>query len=181
MSRLVLALLLASAALATGCRHDPVPQAVIDGLPADSSPNGAQHRGGQPCLACHDKYGGATELAVAGTVYGLDPTMKMRVPAANIKVTILDSNNGNSRKACTNAAGNFYITADNWSDITYPLTPTAGGLTMMSLVGRDGSCASCHKLPDGTSLDPVTGASRDSAGVILVDPTKTDPTCMGAP
>ena len=185
MSRTLLTLLLASAAVATGCRNDPVPQAIIDGLPADSSPNGPQHCAGQPCLACHDKYGGATEFAVAGTVYSLDATMKNLVPAINIKVTVVDSNSGDSRKACTNAAGNFYITADNWTGITYPLTPTAGGQTMVSLIGRDGSCATCHRLPDastvGGSLNPVTGAARDSAGVILVDPTKTDPSCMSAP
>jgi hypothetical protein len=171
-------LALAAAALA-GCRNDPVPQAIIDSLPPDSTPDGPLHRAGQPCLVCHDKYGGATEFAVAGTVYALDATMKQVVPAPNIKVTIVDSNSGNSRNACTNAAGNFFVTAAKWPDITFPLTPTAGGLTMQSLVGRDGSCASCHKLPDATSLDPVTGAGHDSPGVIVVDPTKTDPTCAG--
>lgn len=171
--------LLAAAVLACGCRHDPAAQAIIDGLPPDSAPNGPQHRAGQPCLACHDKYGGATELAVAGTVYALDATKTKIVPAPNMRVVIVDSNNGDSRKTCTNAAGNFFLTAASWPDITFPLTPTVGGITMTSLIGRDGSCASCHQLPDAASLDPVTGAGHGSAGVILADPTKADPTCNG--
>ncbi len=176
--------LVAAALLACGCRNDPVPQAIIDGLPPDSSPNGPLHRAGQPCLACHDKYGGATEFAVGGTVYALDSTGKklVGVPAPNVRVNVLDSspNGGASLHACSNAAGNFFILASNWTDITFPLTPSAGGLTMQSLIGRDGSCATCHKLPDAQSLDPVAGAGHDSAGVILVDPSKTDPTCAGS-
>jgi hypothetical protein len=163
-----------------GCRTDPAAQSIIDSLPPDSTPNGPLHRAGQPCLACHDKYGGATELALAGTVYALDATQTKIAPVPNIRINIVDSNNANSRKTCTNAAGNFFITAESWPDITYPLTPTAGGVPMVSLVGRDGSCATCHKLPSSTSIDPVTGSGHDSAGVILVDPTKTDPTCTGA-
>ncbi len=180
-----LALILPAVALGTGCRNDPVEQAIINSLPPSAEPNGAEHRAGQPCLVCHDAYGGATAFAVAGTVYGMNDGGTSLVPAANIRVTILDSNNGDSRKACTNAAGNFYIFAADWGDITYPLTPTAGGLAMQSLVGRDGSCASCHQLPSanppGGTLNAVTGAARSSAGAIVVDPAMTDPTCMDTP
>ncbi len=170
-----------AAGLACGCRNDPVPQAIIDGLPPDSSPNGPLHRPGQPCLACHDNYGGATEFAVAGTLFALDSTGTKLVPAPNITVNVLDSspNGGSSLHACTNSVGNFYILSSNWTDITFPLSPTAAGLSMQSLVGRDGSCATCHKLPGPTSINAVTGAGHASAGVILVDPTKTDPTCGG--
>jgi hypothetical protein len=180
---LSLALLLSS--LSTGCRNDPVPQAIIDGLPADSSPNGPLHRPGQPCLACHDKYGGATEFAVAGTVYALASSGKAVLPAPNIRVTVLDSSNaggngtGNSLHVCTNTSGNFYILASDFAGITYPLSPTAGGMPMQSLIGRDGSCATCHKLPDASSLDVITGAAHDSAGVILVNAANTDPSCGG--
>lgn len=177
----VLAALLSALAAATSCRHDPVAQDIIDSLGEEKGTPSATHRPGQPCLACHDKYGGAKpELAVAGTVYSLDPMTKKIAPAKNIRVTILDSSEGGTtRKACTNSAGNFFVEKENWQDITYPLTPTAGGITMQSLVGRDGSCASCHKLPTDDSLDPVTGAGRDSAGVIIVDPAATDPSCGG--
>jgi mono/diheme cytochrome c family protein len=179
MKRILLPLALLSFALAPGCRNDPVEQAIIDALPKDTTPNGPLHRGGQPCLVCHDSYGGATPLAIGGTVYALDPTMKKILPASQIRVTIVDSNSGDSRNVCSNAAGNFFI--ESWSDLTFPLTPTAGGVTMQSLVGRDGSCATCHALPNAQSLDPVTGAGPDSAGVILVSPTSADPTCPTTP
>jgi hypothetical protein len=186
---LLLSLLIACAALgAVACKNDPAAQSIIDSLPPDSSPNGPFHRAGQPCLACHDNYGGATPFAVAGTVYSVDPTINKLIPAANIRIDVLDSSNsasggmGNSLHACSNKAGNFYILASNWMDITFPLSPSAGGVSMQSLVGRDGSCASCHKLPDPGGTDPggnpVTGADHDSAGVILVNPANTDPTCM---
>jgi hypothetical protein len=48
---------------------------------------------------------------------------------------------------------------------------------MQSLVGRDGSCATCHKLPGPDSLDVQTGASRDSAGVILTGVIPADGGC----
>lgn len=177
-SHLTLALLAALALAA--CRLDPVPQDVIDELGEEKGTPSAKHRPGQPCLACHTGYEGAQpEMAVAGTLYALDLAENKIVPAANIRVTILDSKGG-TRKACTNSAGNFFVAKDNWTDITYPILPTAGGITMKSLVGRDGSCASCHRLPDDASLDPLTGAGRDSAGVIVVDPAATDPGCGGS-
>lgn len=171
-----------AASAAVSCRHDPVAQDVIDALGDEKGTPSASHRPGQPCLACHSKYGGAKpELAVGGTVYTLDPMTKKIAPAKNIRVIIQDSseNGGTTRRACTNAAGNFFVAKENWQDIVYPLTPTAGGITMVSLVGRDGSCASCHKLPDESSLDSITGAGRNSAGVIIVDGAAVDPDCGG--
>ncbi len=184
MPRLALAAL--AAALAAGCHYDPAAQDVIDALGPEEGTPSATHRPGQPCLACHSKYGGAQPaFAVAGTVYALDDTMTKIVPVKNVRVTITDSSTdthaSSTKKACTNSAGNFYITQENWADITYPLAPTAGGKPMTSLVGRDGSCASCHKLPGDDSLDPITGASRDTAGVILVDANAADPMCGGGP
>jgi len=172
------AALLGALAFALSCRHDPVPQAVIDGLGDEKGTPSAAHRPGQPCLACHDKYGGAQpEMAVGGTVYALDPATKKIVPAKNVQVLIRDSsdNGGTQKKACSNSAGNFFVAKENWQDIVYPLQPVAGGVTMVSLIGRDGSCASCHKHPDQNpdALDKITGAGRDSAGVIIVDPTVT--------
>lgn len=181
----VLPAIAAVSLVCTGCRNDPAAQSIIDSLGPEKGAPGPEHRPGQPCLACHGSYGPASQqFAVAGTVFSLDATMKAIVPAKNVRVTIVDSNKSNSRKACTNAAGNFFILADSWTDITYPLSPTAGGLAMQSLVGRDGSCASCHRLPDtvpdrgANSLNPVTGADHDSAGVILA--TQVDPTCGGS-
>jgi hypothetical protein len=167
------------ASMSLSCRHDPVEQAAINALPADTSANGPLHRSGQPCLLCHDSYGGATPFAVAGTVYSLDSMGKTVVPAPRIRVTVVDSNSSDTRYSCTNSAGNFYITS--WDTITFPLSASAGGASMQSLVGRDGSCATCHTLPDATSLNPLTGAGRASAGVILVNSNDIDPTCPETP
>ena len=47
---------------------------------------------------------------------------------------------------------------------------------MRSLIGRERSCANCHKLAtlpkveSDLTTDPSTGQARDSAGAILVDP-----------
>jgi hypothetical protein len=182
MKRLGLLASLLLAALAASCRYDPAQQDIIDALGPETGTPSAMHRPGQPCLACHSKYqGAAPEFAVAGTVYSVDVKTKKLVPAKNIQIVVLDSMR-ETHKACSNAAGNFSVLREDWTDPVFPLSPTAGGLTMVSLIGRDGSCASCHKLPDPDnvdSLDPVTGAGRDSAGVIIVDPTQTDPSCGG--
>ena len=179
MRATALAIALAAALpLAVGCRYDPVPQKIIDDLGPEVGTPSATHRPGQPCLVCHDNYGGATPaFAVAGTVFNtaMDGSL---VPAAGLNVTISDSASG-LRKACTNAAGNFYVERDNWADVTFPLNAIAGNRGMSSLIGRDGSCGSCHKLPDKTSENPITGASHTSPGVIIADPTAPGAACGG--
>lgn len=179
MRSLLLAACAAALLFGAGCRYDPVPQAIIDSLPPDDGEPGPNHRPGQPCNACHSKYGGATPIfAVAGTAYtkSMDGNL---VPAANVAVTIRDSA-GSKRPACTKTSGNFYIEASNWDTITYPLAATVGDRNMSSLIGREGSCASCHKGPEGNAIDAGTGASHDSPGVILVDVTAPGASCGGA-
>jgi hypothetical protein len=164
------AFLLATASLfAAGCRYDPVPQQIIDDLGPEQGTPSATHRPGQPCLVCHSNYeGAAPPFAVAGTIFNKkdDGTV---VPAVGVKVIISDSAAG-LRKACTNAAGNFFVKREDWVDITFPLSAQSGSRGMSSLIGRDGSCASCHKLPDKASEDPVTGAAHGSPGMIFADP-----------
>ena len=164
------------AALGAACRYDPVPQEIIDSLGEETGTPGPMHRPGQPCLACHTTYEGATPaMAVAGTIYTQNEEGGI-VPAPSVVLSISQSSGG-PRKACTNAAGNFYIEKEDWDDITFPLAVTAGDRTMLSLIGRDGSCGSCHKLP----ADPAkggTGATFDSPGVVLVGIEATnDPSC----
>lgn len=180
MIRALAFLLAAALALpfAAGCRYDPVPQQIIDALGPEVGTPSASHRPGQPCVVCHSAYEGASPaFAVAGTVFTQGADGKL-APAAGLSVTIFDSAAG-LRKACTNAAGNFFVSKDDWQDITFPLNAQAGNRGMTSLIGRDGSCASCHKLPDETSEDPVTGASRASPGVILADPKAPGAACGG--
>jgi hypothetical protein len=165
--------------LGAGCNNDPVPQAKIDDLPPEKGTPSATHRPGEPCLLCHSKYVGAEpELALGGTIYKIDPMTAGLAPAPAVLVTITDST-GDTRSSCTNAAGNFFIKKEDWDQLTYPLKITAGQRRMNSIVGRDGSCATCHQLP--TADRPGTGAGRDSAGVVLVDDGDVDKTCGGAP
>ncbi len=171
-------LLAAALPFAAGCRYDPVPQAIIDDLGPEEGTPSATHRPGQPCIVCHSTYeGAAPAFAVAGTVFTKGPDGAL-VPAAGVKILISDSAAG-LRKACTNAAGNFFVNKEDWLEITYPLSAQAGNRGMASLIGRDGSCASCHKLPDATSEDPITGAGRKSPGVIIADPKDPGAACGG--
>jgi len=157
--------------LGLSCRYDPVPQEIIDDLGPEQGTPSALHRPGQPCLACHSKYAGAApQMTFGGTVYTKDADGKI-IPAAGVSVFVADSA-GDPRKACSNQAGNFYLEQKDWKEVAFPLTVTAGSRNMRSLIGRDGSCGSCHKLPDPEGepdRNPVTGEGRDSAGVVLVN------------
>lgn len=156
----------------SGCGVDPVPQAIIDELPAEQGTPSAQHRPGQPCLQCHSAYGEAQPaLVIGGTVFKEDPMTGALLPAPHVRVEVYDSA-GDFRVACSNAAGNFYIAKDNWDDITFPLKSFVGNdhsgkatRRMRSIIGREGSCANCHKL---------TGKAVDSPGVIIVDEGEED-------
>ncbi len=169
----------------SGCNgDDPVPQAIIDALPAED-PGGpsATHRAGQPCLQCHSAYGEALPtLAIGGTIFKEDPMGKL-VGAAGVRVVVFDSSGGASRRPCTNSAGNFYIEAADWDTITFPLKSTVGRKSeaepdfpsrrMESIIGREGSCANCHKLPSADR--PGTGAGHDTPGVIIVEDGEESP------
>jgi hypothetical protein len=170
---------LAFALVLAACRHDPTAQKAIDALPTDDPTPNDLHRPGEPCLACHSTYQGATPaFAVAGTVFSIDAAGNLS-PAAHVRVTIADSAADLPKTPCTNAAGNFYVKKEDWADIAFPLKVRGcGGRSMQSLIGRDGSCGSCHKLPSDASIDKNTGAAHDSPGVILVDAmTSVDATC----
>lgn len=178
MMRAFALLLAAALPFAAGCRYDPVPQQIIDDLGPEVGTPSATHRPGQPCLVCHSDYEGAKPaFAVAGTIFSraADGTI---APAAGVNVIISDSAAG-LRKACTNAAGNFFVQRDDWLDITFPLNAQADNRAMTSLIGRDGSCASCHKLPNAKSEDPITGADHGSPGMILADRTAASSACPG--
>lgn len=140
---------------------DPVHDARVDALgPETSGGPGPLHRPGQPCLACHDDQGpGKPEFAVAGTIY--QTAAPGSPPLAGATVTIYDAtqdaDGGAPHLAGTNAAGNFYIPKSDWTpffplhdvSVTTPDVPTP--TTMHTVVGRDGSCATCHFDPKGTN------------------------------
>jgi hypothetical protein len=170
--------LLALGVFLWGCNGtDPLPQEVIDGLPAEEGSPSATHRPGQPCLACHSTYGEATPaLAIGGTVYKQDLATQALLPAPGVRV-LIDDSTGDSRIACTNSAGNFFIEKEKWAELTFPLKVSAGPRRMASIIGREGSCATCHKYPAGPP--PDVGEAKDSAGVILVEEGDVDPMTCG--
>jgi hypothetical protein len=157
---LVVPVLLAFAACA-----DPVHDAEVAALGPEnpSVPEGPLHRPGQPCLLCH------SDFSVAGTVYNDD----LVTPLSGATVTLVDST-GSTTQATTNSAGNFFILASDWTPV-FPIgsyEDDAGmpvfGVTvvgtdpnspsqMLTHIGRDGSCASCHfgAGPSTTTPGPV--------------------------
>jgi hypothetical protein len=150
------------AALAMTCTLDPVQsEAVADlGGEAPGVPPGPLHRPGQPCLVCHDGSTARPAMSVGGTVYGV---LGSAAPLAGGSVE-LTAEDGSTFTATTNAAGNFYVEQTAWQPV-YPLRVAVafGELTstMSTIIGRDGSCATCH-------VDPP---SRISAGRVYLAPS----------
>jgi hypothetical protein len=154
----VLAIFFAGAV--TTCGLDPVHDDEVSDLgpEAPGIPQGPLHRAGQPCLACHAS-GTSPTMSAGGTIYGV---LGDATPLASANVT-LTAANGATFTAQSNSVGNFYVLASDFNP-AFPVTVqvTYGTLTatMSSIIGRDGSCASCH-------ADP---ASRVSAGPVYVAP-----------
>jgi hypothetical protein len=150
-------------ALLGSCDLNPVhDDAVADlGPEAPGVPPGPLHRPGQPCLVCHDGSTATPALSVGGTVYAvLGSGTALSGVTAN-----LTGENGATFAATTNAAGNFYVLQSDWQPV-YPLRVNLvyGAITstMSTIIGRDGSCATCH-------VDPP---SRISAGRVYLAPSQ---------
>ncbi len=146
--------------LALSSCSDPVHDAEVAALgPEDpSTPPSELHRPGQPCLVCHGDLGPAhTQFAVGGTVYHEDLT----TPAQGQTITLTDAAQ-NQVQATTNAAGNFFISAQDWQPV-FPITPITIGTDpnnmaqMITHIGRDGSCGACHfgSAPATNSPGPI--------------------------
>ena len=151
------------AALSVGSSCDPVHGDAVDALGGEAPGvgPGPSHRGGQPCLLCHDgAIGNPTKFSVAGTVYDAPSTAQ---PVAGVTVTMTSLHDGASYTATTNAAGNFYATPTEWAP-AYPIKVTmqSGGksVCMTTHIGREGSCAGCH----------TQTASRASPGPVVLHP-----------
>jgi hypothetical protein len=152
MRALVLLLL---AAVSASCL-DPVHSDAVDALGPEASGvrEGPTHRPGQPCLTCHGGDGPGPDFAAAGTVY---ETRDGTVPLPNVAVLLRDSS-GTTRTAVTNSAGNFYLTAGEWTP-AYPMFAELhdGDLVkaMETRIGRNGGCAECHRVGGQTKMPPV--------------------------
>lgn len=146
-----LALIIAS----SGC-YDPTHLDAVKNLGPEApgeSPS-PTHRAGQPCLTCHGGDGPAdVTFAVAGTLY---LTRGGREPLVGGKVTITDER-GESRPATSNEVGNFFILEKDWVP-AFPLTVKieAQGIKreMVTSIGRNGGCGSCHREGGDRELMP---------------------------
>jgi hypothetical protein len=156
-TRLLPAALVATLPALAACldaTHDEQVQAL--GGEAPGVAPGPDHRPGQPCLVCHGSEGPAkSSFSVAGTV---DAVEKQSAPAVGATVQIEDID-GVVFLSPTNMAGNFYILSSQWQP-TFPIQMqvSLGPVTaqMLTHVGREGSCATCHQgTPGPASPGPV--------------------------
>ncbi len=139
-------------ALLAGASCDPVHGDAKSALGGETPgvPRGPLHRPGQPCLVCHDGASGDPHaFTMAGTVY-LDAGDTTPVEGATVT---LESVDGTMASVLTNAAGNFYLTSEQYTP-RYPVhvnSVTLGpvSVAMHSHVGGNGSCAGCHVDPPG--------------------------------
>lgn len=154
LGRLLLATGLALPALAAGC-SDPVRDTALAAL-GDENPDipvGEYHRAGQPCVTCHGASGPASSkpFSVAGTVFAI-PGPAVGVENAFVAMT---DTLGSSYIAKTNCVGNWYVTKAEW-DPAFPIFVRVykDGMsrTMQGQIGRERSCANCHKDARPTSL-----------------------------
>jgi hypothetical protein len=140
----------ASLAFSSACVSNPVPDAEIDSLGPDTTDPGPDHRPGQPCVICHSSGGPASDdpFAVGGTVFH-DPASSVGVNGA--KILFVDSIGSSPKNdVVTTASGNFFVREADWSpsfpfyvNVFNPADGTTG--VMQSHVGRQPSCASCHR------------------------------------
>lgn len=150
---------LAALTLLGGClAQSPISAAedALGGEPPGSHP-GPFHRPGQPCLTCHSAANspGGLEYVIAGTVFNFADDS---IGIDGVQVVLTDRD-GQETVARTNRAGNFFITVDQGggqpgqlnlsSDLRYPLRVRIERgdqvQEMQGLIGRDSSCADCHR------------------------------------
>lgn len=137
----------AALAAATYACHDLVPQDRIDaqGEEVDGYPVGEFHRPGQDCLACHGEQSKSDVVfTVAGTIFA-GPRNLTGVNQAEVQMTDAV---GTTFIAHTNCVGNFFVKAEEWNPRFPVLVRVHKGtvaVQMNSQIGRQGSCASCHK------------------------------------
>lgn len=184
-STTLLGVAVALLAMFGGCSLDPVQNGAIAALPDEDPlyPQGPYHRAGQPCGLCHSSTGPASArpFAIAGTVF-IDP-FGLR-PAKGVQVRVRDGT-GNTQCKVTNCRGNFFFEDADYSgsgnfngkqgpafpvfvSVQRPLPgdPLGKFRPMQSRVGREASCATCHRPapPDATGKAQI--ADFDTPGVV---------------
>ncbi len=147
-------------AFALGACSDPVPDGQIAALGDEAAniPIGQYHRAGQPCVTCHSSRGPASNqpFAVAGTIFA---TSSNPTGVEDAFVGLTDTT-GSSFVTKTNCVGNFFVRKEEW-DPAFPVFvrvyKAGAARTMQGQIGRERSCAYCHKDPRGviTKLSSV--------------------------
>jgi hypothetical protein len=151
----------------------------------------ADHRQGQPCVACHGPYYGASpRMSLAGTIFG-NPTadVKTLVPVNNATIRIFDTGTaGQELQAKTSCSGNFHIKYDDYVP-QFPVAvriecpdpdPAAPQirLTMQSRISREGSCNQCHH-GNRDQKSPGWVICDASLNVFYPKPEASPPECSG--
>ena len=179
--------LLPVAAVAAACDADPVHTSAVSALGPEVAgiPKGEYHRAGQPCVTCHGGEGPASaQFSIAGTVFYGPAISVPPIGVGNVTV-VLEDDSQSQFQVVTDCVGNFFIKPDDWpGHPEFPVLVTIQGQpegtnlapSMMSHIGRDGSCADCHQYP--TQLNYF-----QTPGLIHLSPTDdpnfqgTDPNC----
>ncbi len=133
-----------------GACGDPVYDAQIKALGDEASnvPQGEFHRAGQPCELCHSSSGPASShpFTIAGTVFAQQTTA---IGVDGVTVAMTDTS-GSSFVVQTNCVGNFFVRPGQW-DPAFPVLvrifKNGHTRTMQGQIGRERSCANCHKDP----------------------------------
>ena len=129
---------------------------------------GPLHRPGQPCLLCHDGAAGdPPAFGVAGTIFD---TPSSRSPVSEADVHLTDSSGSLPRDLTTNAAGNFYVPANEWTPqfpLSVAIKPPSGRDVFMHTLANDGSCATCHTDPAGPDSPGHVSVVLDDGGTPL--------------
>jgi len=146
---------LGALAVVGACDANPVHDNDVAALgPEPSGSPGPEHRPGQPCLVCHGGEGPASlQFSVGGTIY---QSQSGALVGQNGATVTMNDTNGTTATATTNTVGNFYVLESQWTP-TFPVhvdAVTYGDTTtdMITHIGRDGSCATCHSDPPGGDL-----------------------------
>jgi hypothetical protein len=146
---------------------DPVHDRAVAALAGEGRGErpGPRHRPGQPCLLCHGGALGDPEpFSVAGTIY---QTPSATQPAVGATVE-LQAADGSRFEVVANDAGNFYVSPDQWRP-AFPLqvkvTYQGRTVSMLSNIGREGSCAGCHRDPAGPDSPGHVYLVLDDGGV----------------
>jgi hypothetical protein len=174
------------------CDTDPVHSSAVDALGPEVAgvPKGPFHRAGQPCLTCHGGEGPASQqFAMAGTVFfgpgNASPATFVGVENAQV---VLEDDSQAQHTATTNCVGNFYVLPGDWPG--HPQFPvivrvvgqpeqTVLDVPMQSHIGRQGSCAACHQVPNSENLFETPGVIHLSG---TDDPNFAgDPSCAVSP